>query len=395
MRARLDTSKTLGRRALALVADALTLLFATAIIADLLAQASPRVPVGSLLLFSAVYIPFWFCYRVLAEAHLGCTPGKILFGLRVVDLASLKHPTVHQAVLRTLLRPVDGFPGFYLVGGFASFLHPEHARLGDRAAGTRVLRKDRLLSSAMDLGLMSPAAEEPSKKEADETSKDTPEGTAGVAGTTDARVGRERVARTLKTLSERGAYHVFDRKNLFLVVGPGGICIICPHHERGLLTVDEDEYRLLLDQRDAAVDPLERMRAALVEADRRLDVPLERGGGDSKSDSNIRAGTRAKARTLHDLLGSRGHDWLICYTHATLPDRLSSGVLKRHVVVLDDLVARITQSRPLFEDPRKVSLLAEKIGAAYEAKPYAAPGGSAGPANVPNENNGSPAAGKG
>jgi uncharacterized RDD family membrane protein YckC len=59
------------------------------------------------------------------ESSGGQTPGKRLLG----------------ALVRTLFRFVDAFPGIYLVGGFAIAGTKRRQRIGDQAAGTSVYRR--------------------------------------------------------------------------------------------------------------------------------------------------------------------------------------------------------------------------------------------------------------
>lgn len=69
----------------------------------------------------------------------GQTLGKRLMRLRVLDEHGLRlRPW--QVILRNLFRPLDLLPAFYLVGGVASLLSPKGQRLGDRVAGTVVVR---------------------------------------------------------------------------------------------------------------------------------------------------------------------------------------------------------------------------------------------------------------
>jgi uncharacterized RDD family membrane protein YckC len=72
----------------------------------------------------------------------GQTPGKRLFGLRVMDAEGLRLQ-FGQILLRNLLRAVDALPLFYLVGGVACVLTRNAQRLGDLAANTIVIRVPR------------------------------------------------------------------------------------------------------------------------------------------------------------------------------------------------------------------------------------------------------------
>jgi hypothetical protein len=73
----------------------------------------------------------------------GRTPGKRMFGLRVVGERGLRLDLA-QIVLRNLLRLVDLMPGFGGIGASFLVLHPEHRRLGDLVAGTVVVRERRV-----------------------------------------------------------------------------------------------------------------------------------------------------------------------------------------------------------------------------------------------------------
>lgn len=72
-------------------------------------------------------------YYTITEWWYGTTPGKDLFGLVVAD-ADGEPPTGRQALVRTLLRPLD------LLGGLLVAVTDRSQRLGDIAAGTVVGR---------------------------------------------------------------------------------------------------------------------------------------------------------------------------------------------------------------------------------------------------------------
>jgi uncharacterized RDD family membrane protein YckC len=91
--------------------------------------------VGSLLFVVPVHMTyaFWFEWRYSR------TPGKVARGL-VVATADGKPCTFSASAIRNLLRYVDLLPGPYLVGLASALLSPRGQRLGDRAAGTVVVR---------------------------------------------------------------------------------------------------------------------------------------------------------------------------------------------------------------------------------------------------------------
>ena len=77
-------------------------------------------------------------YYILCEALTGMTVGKRLVGIRVVADDG-EHLGLAAAVVRNLLRVVDGL-FFYFVGAVFALTSPLGQRLGDRAAGTVVVR---------------------------------------------------------------------------------------------------------------------------------------------------------------------------------------------------------------------------------------------------------------
>jgi uncharacterized RDD family membrane protein YckC len=80
----------------------------------------------------------WF-YPVLFEMGArGATPGKRAMGLRVVMDDGMP-PTLAASLLRNLLRVVDFLPFAYAAGVLSMLLRRDFKRLGDIAAGTRVI----------------------------------------------------------------------------------------------------------------------------------------------------------------------------------------------------------------------------------------------------------------
>lgn len=100
---------------------------------------------GSFLLYFGYFAGFEWRWN-------GQTPGKRLLELRAIDDRGLRID-LFQALLRNLFRIVDMMPllvaldflaiGFYGVGGLSLLLSPSGKRLGDRAAGTLVVRTRR------------------------------------------------------------------------------------------------------------------------------------------------------------------------------------------------------------------------------------------------------------
>ncbi|MFI5843947.1 RDD family protein [Catenuloplanes sp. NPDC051500] len=88
---------------------------------------------------TALYGVFAIAYYVVMEALAGRTAGKMLTGIRIVDEATGNAPSWGQAILRTLLRIVDGFFG-YLVGFVVVLSNDRRRRVGDMVAKTLVVR---------------------------------------------------------------------------------------------------------------------------------------------------------------------------------------------------------------------------------------------------------------
>ena len=130
-----------GRRVVATLIDAVVL----GILAGLLTRpvqgtAHPGFEVtrlstgGSVGLFFVVLF-----YYVLMESLLGRTVGKWFTGIRVVSEVTGNRPGFAAAIIRTLLRIIDGLFG-YLVGFIIATSSVRRRRLGDMAAKTLVIR---------------------------------------------------------------------------------------------------------------------------------------------------------------------------------------------------------------------------------------------------------------
>jgi uncharacterized RDD family membrane protein YckC len=93
-------------------------------------------------LYLAIFVVSWFYAAAFEWAWAGRTPGKALLGLRVVrhDGGPVE---LRDAVLRNLLRGVDGLPVGYVVAVIAVVLDPKLRRLGDLVAGTLVVAEHR------------------------------------------------------------------------------------------------------------------------------------------------------------------------------------------------------------------------------------------------------------
>jgi len=130
-----------GRRIVATVVDAIILGIASGILAGLFG--SNRSSGFGLTHLSAggsiLSVAFALVYYVVLEGLLGRTVGKLATGIRVVNEATGYPPGIGKAVVRTVLRIIDGLAG-YLVGYVIVLGSSRRRRLGDMAAGTLVVR---------------------------------------------------------------------------------------------------------------------------------------------------------------------------------------------------------------------------------------------------------------
>lgn len=97
---------------------------------------------GQGLLLVTAFMLEWF-YPVLLEVWWnGTTPGKRAFGLAVLNDNGTP-VTFGASVIRNLLRVVDFLPMLYAFGLLSMLLNRDFKRLGDLAAGTIVVYRDR------------------------------------------------------------------------------------------------------------------------------------------------------------------------------------------------------------------------------------------------------------
>lgn len=78
-------------------------------------------------------------YFTIFEVVLGRTPGKLLLGIVPVSVRGGR-AAWPQRLTRNILRLVDALPWLYLVGGITVLTTDGRQRIGDRVAGTTVVR---------------------------------------------------------------------------------------------------------------------------------------------------------------------------------------------------------------------------------------------------------------
>ena len=96
---------------------------------------------GLLLVFA--FLAEWFYPVIFEVLNKGQTPGKMALSIAVVHEDGTP-VTLTDSILRNLLRAADFLPFAYLSGFIAMCFTPDFRRLGDLAAGTLVVYRDRL-----------------------------------------------------------------------------------------------------------------------------------------------------------------------------------------------------------------------------------------------------------
>lgn len=100
-------------------------------------------------LYIVIFFIQWGYYILFEVIFQGKTPGKLIFGIRVIknNGEPIDFSTI---VLRNLLRAVDSFPAFHFLGGLISIADMKSRRLGDIAAGTLVVHDIKLFRKEPD-----------------------------------------------------------------------------------------------------------------------------------------------------------------------------------------------------------------------------------------------------
>ena len=79
----------------------------------------------------------YLLYHPVLEVATGSTPGKRIAGVRIVD-GNGESPGIGALAMRNVLRPLDSLL-FYAVGMASVLLTRQAVRIGDIAAGTRLV----------------------------------------------------------------------------------------------------------------------------------------------------------------------------------------------------------------------------------------------------------------
>lgn len=133
-----------GRRAVAIIIDAIIIGVVIGVIGGVVGGAmmsgssDPTAAAGSVGMIQGVLGLLGFLYLVIMEALTGQTIGKMIMGIRVVK-ADGTPISWKESIIRNILRIIDGLFA-YIVGAIFIWTSPLKQRLGDKAAGTVVVR---------------------------------------------------------------------------------------------------------------------------------------------------------------------------------------------------------------------------------------------------------------
>jgi uncharacterized RDD family membrane protein YckC len=134
---------SLGDRFLALILDSIVVLLLWAVIDvwtfmkwGVVSGTEVRVTTAVVLAGVSLNALLAFLYVWLLEAGFGCTLGKAIIGIGVVN--NSERSALAASAIRNLLRVVDGF-GFYLIGTLVASCSRFRRRIGDFCGGTYVV----------------------------------------------------------------------------------------------------------------------------------------------------------------------------------------------------------------------------------------------------------------
>jgi len=133
-----------GSRFLAIVIDAVIVLGITITLGFALSTVLPPGMTGAVVL-TANFAITWGWHVYFETQHAGRSPGKRALRLRVVDARGLP-VSLHQSLVRNIMRAIDFAPAFYGFAAIATLVDPRRRRLGDLVADTLVIRDARPLA---------------------------------------------------------------------------------------------------------------------------------------------------------------------------------------------------------------------------------------------------------
>ena len=111
-------------------------------IAPAIAIKSPGAFIGGLFMSIILIMVIWIFYGIIMETWKGQTVGKMVMGIIVVK-ENGEPCDFFAAFLRKVFRIIDSLPTLYLIGFIVIALTEKKQRLGDRLAGTVVVKLKR------------------------------------------------------------------------------------------------------------------------------------------------------------------------------------------------------------------------------------------------------------
>jgi uncharacterized RDD family membrane protein YckC len=132
-----------GRRFLAVLVDSILLGIVFGVMGALFGQSQVsggNVSVSLTGVPAMVTFVIVFLYYIVLETVLGVTLGKLLLGIRVVNMEGFRI-SWGASVIRNILRIIDALPFAYILGAILIWTSARKQRLGDRAARTVVVRR--------------------------------------------------------------------------------------------------------------------------------------------------------------------------------------------------------------------------------------------------------------
>jgi uncharacterized RDD family membrane protein YckC len=133
-----------GSRFLAILIDSTIVFGASAMLGRVIALILPR-GIANAVFITASFLLTWGWHVWFETRHHGRTPGKRALSLRVVDVRGLP-VSLHQSLVRNIVRAVDFLPLFYGVAAVATLVDPLRRRFGDLVADTLVIREAKPLA---------------------------------------------------------------------------------------------------------------------------------------------------------------------------------------------------------------------------------------------------------
>lgn len=133
-----------GSRFLAIVIDSMIVLGAATTFGQLARLLLPS-GIATAIFITANFLLTWGWHVWFETRHHGRTPGKRALSLRVIDARGLP-VSLHQSLVRNIVRAVDFLPLFYGVAAAASLVDPLRRRFGDLVADTLVIRETKPLA---------------------------------------------------------------------------------------------------------------------------------------------------------------------------------------------------------------------------------------------------------